>query len=290
MVEAETIGVFHDETLGLTLLIVEGGDASTTQTETIALTLSITNVFEIAENNEYLELNLNIGTGENEGLVTWVPTQTIGLTLDLAIGKPYNLILVWEPWDKPSFTGKNYTYIVHLALQGVDIEADITVRFEGSKLTEKTTNATGFMEYWAIVGSPGIHTWSFTVYDDGQETALIYHEVEYVNPGGVDDDGGDPPPGPGPVIIDLPTEPGALFGVLDYLPAMVVFGFFGFGGMLFMGRLGILFGVVGALFVTTAMGTLPTWLLYFAILIAILVVVFKLKSGGSKVTVEGGNA
>ena len=289
MVEADNFAVYPDQYITLSLSIVEGGDASDTTDETIALSLLVTSVFDSALNEEYIELFLLIGTGEGAGLFTSMPAPSITLSLDIGVGLPYNLILVWDPYDVPLFTGKNYTYIVHLGLSGSDVVADITVRFEGSKVTEKTTNATGFMEYWAIVGSPGMKTWSYTIYDEGVENAILYKSMEYVAQGGQDPDG-DPPDGPGPVIIDLPTEPGALLGVLDYLPAMVVFGFFGFGGMLFMGRLGILFGAVGALFVMTAMGTLPRWMLFFAILIAILVVVFKLKSGGSKVTVNGVNS
>lgn len=132
-----------------------------------------------------------------------------------------------------------------------------------------------------------MHTWSFTLYDEGEEVGIIWKDTEYAEGG--PGPGDDPPPGPGPTIPELPTEPGSLFVVFDYLPLMVVFGVFGFSGMLLVGRIGILFGAVAALFVTTAMGTLPSWVLFFVILVTILVVVFKLKSGGSNVTVEGGN-
>lgn len=288
-VKASNYAIYPNQYIALSLEVSLGGDAGATAEQEIGLSLVVSEFGVTTANLEQeIDLSLFIGAGPDYFKTLWA-FEEIGLRLDFTTGETvYNVILVWDPWESPLLTGKNYTYIFHLGLEGTDVEgAEIVVRFEGSLVTEKTTNATGFVEYWAIVGASGLKTWSFTIFEGGLQRAIAWKDVLYADSGPGPDP--DPPDGPGPTMPDLPTEPGSLFVVLDFLPVMVVFGIFSFAGMLVMGRIGLMIGGVGAFFVLTAMGTLPSWILFFAILVTILVIVFKLKSGGSNVTVEGGN-
>lgn len=284
-VDAANYATYPTQPIGVSLLVELGGDANAESDESLELSLSISG-FGVTTSTltEDMDLSLLVASGPEFHTSRWF-IESLGLSLDLGVGVPYNLMWTWDPFDQPKLTGKNYTYECYIGIQGTPSEGlDIVIRFEGSYVTEKTSNATGEFVFWAVVGSPGMHTWSFTIYDEGVEEAIIYKDTEYVEGGPGPDPEPDPTP---PPIPPLPTEPGSLFGVFDYLPVMVVFGLFGFIGNLLIGRVGVLFGAVAALFLTAAMGTLPTWLLYFVILVTILVVVFKLKSGGSSVTVAG---
>ena len=284
-VEAVNIAVWRDQTINISLSIQEGGDATSSLYEAIDLILEIRANNPTGNPKEEINLFLIVGSGPGTGLITGYPIQALGLKLDFMVGSgDWRILWDWIPTDPVKFVGANYTYRGTISLLGLEQEARLVIAFEGFPLTEKYSNSTGQFKFWAVVNSPGYHTWTITIYQDGVFKAAVYKD-EFYEPEG--------PPGPEDPedpIIDLPTEPGSLFMVLDFLPVMTVFGMFGFIGMLLVGRIGILFGGIAALAITTAMGTIPMWVTFFLILVTIIVVVFKLKGvGGSNVTVNGGN-
>lgn len=284
-VNADTYGLFGDAELNLVIEVTVGTEYGLSQSASFSLivTVELPNEEDLQESAE-LGLSIILDISEVGAIFE---VEQIGLRLQFSFmvtqeERHIELTWYWIPMGT-LYQSQNYTYYCTLTEAGIPQEAEVHIIFDDYYLIDKTSNASGQFEFWAIVNSAGIHEWSFIIYQDNDLVYLIYEELDYVESGLPDPD----PSGP-PVIIDLPTDPGSLFVVFDFFPLMAVFGIFGFVGTLLVGRIGILFGGIAALMLTTAMGTLPLYVLFFLILITILVVVYKLKMGGSKVTVDGG--